>query len=143
MDLEWDLIAIGAGLAGLTAANRSLELGRRALVLERETAPRHHCASRTNGGVFHVGFRSITTPPDELVRVIGKATGNFVDPPVARALADNAARSIQWLQSFGTKFVPLEPVDGWKDYVLPPLGFHDKTTMEWEGHGRRPPDRSA
>lgn len=135
MDLEWDLIAVGAGLAGLTAANRSLELGRRALVLERETTPRHHCASRTNGGVFHVGFRSITTPPDELVRVIDQATGNFVHPPVARALADNAARSIQWLQSFGTTFVPLEPVDGWKDYVLPPLGFHNRTTMEWEGMG--------
>lgn len=135
MDAEWELIAIGAGLAGLTAANRSLELGRRALVLERSTVPRHHCASRTNGGVFHVGFRSILTDPDELVRVIDAATGNFVDRSVARALADNSARSIQWLQSFGTAFVPMEPTDGWKDFVLPPLGFHNKTTMEWEGLG--------
>ena len=65
MEAEWDLIAVGAGLAGLTAANRSLELGHRALVLERLTVPRHLCASRTNGGVFHVGFRSIATDPDE------------------------------------------------------------------------------
>ena len=77
---ELDLIAVGAGLAGLTAANRSLELGRGALVLERSTIPRHLCASRTNGGVFHVGFRSVTTDPDELVRVIDEATGNFVEP---------------------------------------------------------------
>jgi fumarate reductase flavoprotein subunit len=135
MDAEWDLIAVGAGLAGLTAANRSLELGRRALVLERSTVPRHHCASRANGGVFHVGFRSIASSPDELVRVIDEATGNFVERSVGRALADNAARSIQWLQSFGTTFVPMEPTDGWKDHVLPPLGFHNKTTMEWEGLG--------
>ena len=38
---ELDLIAVGGGLAGLTAANRSLELGRRALVLEKQTLPRH------------------------------------------------------------------------------------------------------
>ncbi len=135
MDAEWDLIAVGAGLAGLTAANRSLELGRRALVLERSTVPRHPCASRANGGVFHVGFRSIATNPDELIRVIDEATGNFVERSVGRALADNCARSIQWLQSFGTTFVPMEPTDGWKDHVLPPLGFHNKTTMEWEGLG--------
>ena len=67
--------------------------------------------------------------------MIRQATGNFVDPSVARALANNAARAVQWLQSFGTKFVPLEPVDGWKDYVLAPLGFHDKTTMAWQGLG--------
>ena len=69
------------------------------------------------------------------MRVIDEATGNFVERSVGRALADNAARSIQWLQSFGTTFVPMEPTDGWKDHVLPPLGFHNKTTMEWEGLG--------
>ncbi len=132
---ELDLIAVGGGLAGLTAANRSLELGRRALVLEKQALPRHLCASRTNGGVFHVGFRSVTTDPDELVEVIDKATGNFVEPSVARALADNTLRSIRWLQSFGTTFVPMEPTDGWKDFTLAPLGFHDKTVMAWQGLG--------
>jgi succinate dehydrogenase/fumarate reductase flavoprotein subunit len=130
-----DLIAVGVGLAGLTAANRSLELGRLALILEKQTIPRHLCASRTNGGVFHVGFRSVTTDPDELVRVIDKATGNFVDSSVARALANNTLRSIGWLQSLGATFVPMEPTDGWKDYTLAPLGFHNKTVMAWEGLG--------
>jgi len=132
---EFDLIAVGGGLAGLTAANRSLELGRRAIVLERSTTARHPCASRTNGGVFHVGFRSVMTDPDELVRVIDAATGHFVEPGLARALAGNAARSIRWLQSFGIAFAAMQPDDGWKDYCLAPLGFHNKTTMEWEGLG--------
>jgi fumarate reductase flavoprotein subunit len=135
MAAEWDLIAVGAGLAGLTAANRALELGQRTLVLERSTIPRHFCASRTNGGVFHVGFRSVTADPKELFDVINKATRNLPDPPVARALADNAMRAVNWLKSFGTKFVPLEPTDGWKEHTLYPLGFHDKTTMEWEDLG--------
>jgi succinate dehydrogenase/fumarate reductase flavoprotein subunit len=135
MASEWDVIAVGAGLAGLTATNRALELGRRALVLERSTEPRHTCASRANGGVFHVGFRSVMTDPNELFRVVNAATGNFPDPLVARALADNALRSIEWLKSFGTKFVPLEPTDGWKEHTLHPLGFHNKTTMEWQDLG--------
>lgn len=135
MAVEWDLIAVGAGLAGLTAANRALELGQRCLVLERSTIARHPCASRANGGVFHVGFRSVTVDPNELFNVINKATGDFPDPPVARALADNSMRAIDWLKSFGTKFVPLEPTDGWKEHTLYPLGFHNKTTMEWEDLG--------
>src|SRR5256885_1378507 len=135
MNADWDVIAVGAGLAGLTAANRALELGRRALVLEKQVVPRHPCASRTNGGVFHLGFRSVTTDPDELVRVIDATTGHFVERSVARALADNALRSIQWLQSFGTEFVPLQPTDGWKDFTLAPVGFHDKTVMAWQGLG--------
>jgi fumarate reductase flavoprotein subunit len=135
MTNTWDLIAVGAGLAGLTAANRTLELGQRALVLERSTDPRHECASRTNGGVFHVGFRSVTTDPDELLKTINATTDGFPDPQVARALADNAMRAIDWLKSFGTKFVPLEPTDGWKEHTLYPLGFHTKTTMEWKDLG--------
>lgn len=135
MAAEWDLIAVGAGLAGLTASNRALELGQRALVLEKSTDPRHECASRTNGGVFHVGFRSVMTDPDELVGVINKATGDFPNSSVARALAGHAARAVEWLKSFGTKFVPLEPTDGWKEHTLYPLGFHNKTTMEWQDLG--------
>ena len=132
---EWDVIAVGAGLAGLTTANRALELGQRAVVLERETEPRHECASRTNGGVFHVGFRTVMTEPEELVETINKLTGDFPDPPVAQALAGHAMRAIDWLKSFGTEFVPLEPTDGWKEHTLAPLGFHNKTTMVWKDLG--------
>lgn len=129
------LLAVGAGLAGLTAANRALELGRRAVVLERSAEPRHLCASRTNGGVFHVGFRSVMSEPDELVDVILRATGGFTDAALARSLAENTRRSIEWLQDIGTEFTSLQPHDNWKDFVLAPLGFHDKTTMNWEGLG--------
>jgi fumarate reductase flavoprotein subunit len=130
-----DFIAVGAGLAGLTAANRALELGQKTLVLERSTIPRHPCASRTNGGVFHIGFRSVSADPSELVAVIDSATGRYVEPQVARALANNGMRSIQWLESFGTVFASMQPSDGWKDFCLAPLGFHNKTTLEWKGLG--------
>jgi fumarate reductase flavoprotein subunit len=130
-----DLIIIGGGLAGLTAANRALELGRRVLLLERSSEPRHVCASRTNGGVFHLGFRSVKTDPEELVAVVRRATADFITLPLAKALAFNTERGIGWLEGLGTSFVGMTPDDGWKDYVLAPLGFHNSTTMNWEGLG--------
>lgn len=126
---------IGAGLAGLTAANRALELGLQPCVFERSSEARHICASRTNGGVFHVGFRSVDAPAEQLEAVIAAATGSHVPAPVRQALAEHAARSVQWLESFGTQMTKLTPDDGWKDRVLAPTGFHDKTTMAWEGLG--------
>lgn len=135
MPQHYGLIAVGAGLAGLAAANRALELGSSVLVLERSVEPRHLCASRANGGVFHVGFRSVLNDPDDLVAVIRKATGGFTAEPVARALAENAARSVRWLEALGAEFTAMTPDDGWKDFVLAPLGFHNQTTLNWQGLG--------
>ena len=42
MDSQWDVIIIGAGPAGSTAAAVLAEKGRRVLVLEREKFPRYH-----------------------------------------------------------------------------------------------------
>lgn len=129
------LIVVGAGLAGLAAANRALELGARVTLLERFEEAHHVCASRANGGVFHVGFRSIETDPDELFRVIRAANDDFGRPDTARALAAHSKRAIDWLRAQGTVFTAMQPDHGWKDVVLAPLGFHDKTEMAWQGLG--------
>src|SRR5881398_2059609 len=39
MDTAWDVVVIGAGAAGLVAAIRAAELGRRVLVLEKNRKP--------------------------------------------------------------------------------------------------------
>jgi fumarate reductase flavoprotein subunit len=46
-----DIIVIGAGIAGLTAANRAAQLGLRALVLEQGSADKYLCNTRYTGGV--------------------------------------------------------------------------------------------
>jgi len=133
--MDCDVIVIGAGLAGLTAANRAAELGLSVMLLERQSEARHVCASRTNGGVFHVGFRSVHAAPETLYEAVRSANEGFGPEPVARALADEALRGIDWLKGQGTEFTRLEPDHGWKDEVLAPVGFHDKTEMAWQGLG--------
>lgn len=137
-DESFDLIAIGGGLAGLTAALRALELGGRALVLECADDPRHLCASRVNGGIVHVAFRSVLADPSVLARAVAGATHGFAQPRLAQALGDHAARATSWLGEAGAQFTRIEPDDSWKDRVLAPMGFYDSNGFAWKDLG---PDR--
>src|SRR5262249_61774707 len=49
-----DLAVVGAGIAGLTAANRAAELGCRVLVLEKGEGEHYPCNSRIATGVLNV-----------------------------------------------------------------------------------------
>jgi len=42
----FDVLVIGGGIAGLVAANRAAELGKRTVVLEKGAADRYLCSSR-------------------------------------------------------------------------------------------------
>jgi fumarate reductase flavoprotein subunit len=134
-DISTELLVVGAGLAGLTAANRALDLGRSAIVVETSDNPKNLCASRLSGGLFHVAYRSVLAPPEELVRKTMAATQGHVDTKLAQALAGNAARGVQWLKSKGIEFTSIEPDQGWRDHVAAPLGFYDQSHFVWEGLG--------
>jgi len=135
---RFDLVAIGGGLAGLTAGLRALELGARAAVLECSDDPRHLCASRVNGGILHVAFRSVRTEPSALEHAIADATRGCAQPRPARALASNAARATEWLASCGAQYTRIEPDEGWKDRILSPAGFYASNGFAWRDLG---PDR--
>ena len=62
--MEFDVVAIGGGFAGLIAANRAAELGLRAAVLERETDDRYLCNSRYTTGIAHILFQDMRLPPE-------------------------------------------------------------------------------
>jgi fumarate reductase flavoprotein subunit len=130
-----DIIVVGAGLAGLVAANRAADLGKSVIVLETSEAEKNQCASRLSGGVFHVGYRSVWAPLDELTANIAAVTGGFVKPALAHALAGNASRAIDWLRGAGAELTKIEPDWGWRDCVLAPLGFHDQPHLVWENLG--------
>ena len=132
---EVDVAVVGAGLAGLSAANRALDLGLSAVVLEASTDTGYLCASRLSGGLIHVAYRSVTAPPAELAAKVVAATQGHVAPDLARTLADHALRATDWLAAQGVAFTTIEPDQGWRDRVAAPLGFYDQSHMVWEGLG--------
>ena len=135
LDRCGDLVVVGAGLAGLTAANRALDLGRTATVVESSDSAKNLCASRLSGGLFHVAYRSVLAPPEELAQKTLAATQGHVEPELAQALAGTAARGVEWLKSMGVAFTSIEPDQGWRDHVAAPLGFYDQSHFVWEGLG--------
>ena len=51
-----DVIVIGAGLAGLAAANKVAEAGCKVSVLEKSAEALYLCNSRYTGGLFHIAM---------------------------------------------------------------------------------------
>src|SRR5262249_2600391 len=120
-----DVLIVGAGLAGISAALRAAELGLKPALIESGTDERYRSNSRWSGPVFHVAFRSMRSDPGELARALVESTGGFVREELAAALADNAGRSLDWLMGHGIEFGRVEPTEGWKDFIAQPLGYHD------------------
>src|SRR6185503_866633 len=96
-DIHTDLIIIGGGIAGLTAANRAAQLGKRVVVLEKSTEEKYICNSRYAYGTFHINFTDLATPEDTLVAKIATATQGHARPDPARAVAKDGRRLMEWL----------------------------------------------
>src|ERR1017187_8151998 len=91
-----DLLVVGAGLAGLVAANRAAELGQQVIVLEQGTEPDYLCNSRIATGVFNFAHSDPEAPPDELLRAIFDDTDGHGDRALAGAIANVAGRGLAW-----------------------------------------------
>ena len=128
-----DVVVVGAGIAGLITALRAGEQGVRALVLERSSDPLYRCNSRYTGGVFHVAFTDVYSPPSVLRSAITDATGGFADERLAAALAEGVKPALDWLKSIGTRFIRSGAYP-WQSAVLTPPGLQ-RTGLHWEGRG--------
>ena len=60
---SYDVVIVGAGIAGTTAAARASECGLRVAVVERGAEPDYMCNSRLTGGIFHIGMDNILLDP--------------------------------------------------------------------------------
>lgn len=102
--MQFDVVTIGGGFSGLVPACRAAELGRSAAVLEARSEDRYPCSSRYATGATNVMGLPIMRPPEELYRAILAGSGSNADPAVARVVADNGARAIEWLSRQGAEF---------------------------------------
>src|ERR1700744_2322484 len=117
--LHFDLVAIGAGFAGLCAALRGAELGLRTAVLEAGADDNYLCSSRWAGGIFHVSYHDVKLGRDELITAINRQTSGEADPELAAAVAEDAGRTVDWLANPGAAFAEGSPIN-WHRFTLSP-----------------------
>jgi fumarate reductase flavoprotein subunit len=132
-----DLICIGAGFAGLTAALRARELGLSVLVLERQSEPKQYNNSRITTGVFHVASNDVRLPPEKLIEAINTETQNYAKPDLVRAIAETAARVVDWLKEQGVTLeheTRMAYVAGRAHLVLTPARAM-RAGLDWQGKG--------
>lgn len=124
-----DVLVVGGGLAGMSAAIRAAELGLKVRVFEQGTGQHYLCNSRYTGGLFHIGMDDMRSSPDDIVERLLRVTGGETRLPLARTLARNAHRAIAWLATQGVGLIRVGP-DGLRQNSLAPPGVRN-TGLNW------------
>src|SRR5262249_11943636 len=133
--MPYDLVTIGGGLSGLVSAARAAELGLKVAVLEARTEDRYPCSSRYPTGVSNVMGLAILADPDVLYKAIIDGSGGTAKPELARAVADNGKRTIDWLAGEGARFITraLQKDQPGQKVLAPPRRL--TAGLDWEGRG--------
>lgn len=129
----FDVVVVGAGIAGMVAGVRAAELGLKVAVLEKGETPEYPCNARFSGGIIHVAYHSAKLPPAELVQAIQGCTTPDADPALAASLADGAGRLIDWLVGHGVKFIRGGTQEGRAWMLAPPRPLTGG--LDWKGRG--------
>ncbi len=113
---EFDVIVVGGGGAGLAAAIEAATLGRRTILLEKESAPGGSTAwsvgsiSATN--TPHQHAKGIVDHPDahfEDLDILAGSKRNRDNLVLRRLLVDNSSETLRWLESIGLIFAGPSP----------------------------------
>ncbi|MCK9510565.1 MAG: FAD-dependent oxidoreductase [Pigmentiphaga sp.] len=128
----WDLIVVGGGVAGLVAANRAAERGRRVLLLEKGEDECYPCNTRFSGGAFHIAMNDVFAPPEQLHDLVMETTGGTADPALLARLIEEAPATLRWLQSHGVRFGRVPAIN--QQNVLLPLR-PNRPGIQWPGRG--------
>ncbi len=131
-----EVVVVGAGIAGLVAAVRAAELGAHVTVLEAGKAERYPANSRYTGGVFHLAFQDITSPPDVLLEAIKRTARGMIGDDLAGVLAQDAGPCIEWLANHGADFGRGSRAP-WMSRMLLPLSLQEP------GFANHWPDKGA
>ncbi|MBP2551454.1 fumarate reductase flavoprotein subunit [Neorhizobium galegae] len=100
-DVEFPVVVVGAGAAGLTAALAARDAGAEVLLLERDETPRGS-TSMSQGYVCAAGSKiqraaGIEDDAERFYADIMARTRGTANPDLARTVSDNAGRAIDWL----------------------------------------------
>ncbi len=130
---NFDVVVVGGGIAGLTAANRAAQLGLKAVVLEKGSGPQYLCNSRFSGGILHIAFHNIREGEVALEAAMKDATSGYAQPALREAFAKTAPVAVDWLREEGAKFIRIAG-SVWQQWVFaPPRAL--APGIDWKGRG--------
>jgi fumarate reductase flavoprotein subunit len=133
--MQFDVVAVGGGFSGLVPACRAAELGLSVAVLEARSEERYPCSSRWATGAANVMGLPILAEPERLFRAIMDGSGANASPAVARAIADNGKRAIDWLVAEGATFTQrvLQHDQPGQCVIAPPRALG--AGLDWQDRG--------
>lgn len=105
---EWDVIIVGLGVAGVSAAITALDAGKRVLALDRGFGGG---ASALSGGVVYAGGGTryqkeagYDDTPEEMYKYLKMEVGDAVSDSLLRKFCDSSVEMIDWLEAQGCEF---------------------------------------
>lgn len=105
---SWDLIVVGYGLAGTSAAIAAAENGAKVLVLERDAGGG---TSAMSGGVVYAGGGTpyqkavgLDDTPENMFQYLRLEVGDAVSEKTVRKFCNESAERLAWLEKYGAKF---------------------------------------
>jgi fumarate reductase flavoprotein subunit len=129
----FDVAIVGAGFAGLVAANRAAQFGLKVIVLEQGATGDYLCNSRIATGVVNFAHSNPELSPEYLVQAAMGDTEGHADPAIARAMADVAGRGLAWLREEGAEFVR-RGIQGKQSFMMAPAKQF-RAGLVWKGDG--------
>src|SRR5258708_939042 len=106
-----DVLVVGAGLAGFTAAVRATEKGAKVLLIDKSSGALGDGNVLMASGSLRAGGKSPRTNPNELYDfVMAEGVGY---PDLVRAWSETCGRAVDWLISSGVKVDESAPGRVW------------------------------
>lgn len=131
--MSGDIVIIGGGLAGLTTANRTAELGLNPILLEQGGDPQYFCNSRFAGGILHVAFKDLTAAPEDIAAAVVAQTGDGEATENGRVMAEECGRALAWLRGEGARFIKGGSLEFMRWILAPPRPRG--AGLDWKGRG--------
>lgn len=109
-DATTEIVVVGAGGAGMTAAIRAAELGKKVILLEKMGMVGGNTAMATTA-YYAIGSRTqeaqgeTATAEDFYNWLMSKGTDQYpMDPEMTRVIVDKSGAAINWMMDIGTDF---------------------------------------